>query len=81
VLDPNGVLLDLGAGTLIPDDDRPGHWEGVVEVSRGSSIAGKALQVLIDTGAGRSPAVLHPSNETSGDMATVRFVGAGPTPF
>ncbi len=50
VLDPSGVLLDIGPGKLFSVDGRPGHWEGAVEVSRGSSIVGKALQVLIDTG-------------------------------
>jgi hypothetical protein len=81
VLDPDGVLLDVGPGGLSTIDGLPGHWEGVVEVSRGSSIAGKALQVLIDTGNARSAAVLRPGTEMSGEMATVRFVGAGPAPF
>ncbi len=81
VLDPNGVLLDVGAGTLSSVDGHPGHWDGEVEVSRGSSIAGKALQVLIDTGTARSAAVLDPGNEISGNSATVRVVGAGPAPF
>jgi hypothetical protein len=81
VLDPDGVLLDVGPGGLSTIDGLPGHWEGAVEVSRGSSIAGKALQVLIDTGNARSAAVLRPGTETYGEMATVRFVGAGPAPF
>jgi hypothetical protein len=81
VLDPSGVLLDIGPGKLFPIDGRPGHWEGAVEVSRGSGIVGKALQVLIDTGSARSAAVLQPGDESSGDMTTVRFVGAGAAPF
>jgi hypothetical protein len=81
VLDPNGVLLDVGQGELSSVDGLPGHWEGAVEVSRGSSIVGKALQVLIDTGTARGAAVLQPGTETSGDMTNVRFVGAGPAPF
>ena len=81
VLDPSGVLLDIGPGKLFPVDGRPGHWDGTIEVSLGSSIVGKALQVLIDTGSARSAAVLQPDDESSGDMATVRFVGAGPAPF
>ncbi len=81
VLDPNGVLLDVGTGSLSPVDERPGHWEGTVEVSSGSNIVGKALQVLIDIGTARSAAVLQVDNEISAANAIVSFVGAGRAPF
>ncbi len=76
----DGILLTTGAATLETDHDM-GGWKGVVQILRGTAVAGKALVVEIEIpDGGKGRAQLIPVGEV-GDKATSSVVGLGGQPF
>lgn len=76
----DGILLTTGAARLENDSDMR-TWTGVIQILRGTAVAGKALVVELeipDGGVGR--AQLTPGAEI-GERAQSTVTGLGPPPF
>lgn len=75
----DGILLTTGRASL-EDDPEMGTWKGVLEVLRGTAVAGKALLVNIETPDGkRGRAQLTPMGEMA-DRASSAVTGLGAPP-
>lgn len=76
----DGVLLTTGKAALELDAGM-GNWRGVLQVLRGTAVAGKALVVSIEVPeGGRGLAQLTPMGEI-GEFASAGVSGLGPQPF
>lgn len=76
----DGVLLTTGKAALETDAGM-GSWRGVLQILRGTAVAGKALVVSIETADGRrGRAQLTPMGEI-GEFASAGVSGLGEKPF
>jgi len=76
----DGILLTTGIAAL-EEDHEMGNWRGLVQILRGTAVAGKALVVEIEIPDGpRGRAQLTPVDDV-GERATSRVVGIGVQPF
>lgn len=76
----DGILLTTGIAAL-EEDPEMGNWRGLVQILRGTAVAGKALVVEIEIPDGpRGRAQLTPADDV-GERATSRVVGIGAQPF
>lgn len=76
----DGVLLTTGVAALEHDSEM-GTWKGVVQMLRGTAVAGKALVVSLALSDGkRGKAQLTPMGEI-GERASASVVGLSSQPF
>jgi len=76
----DGILLTTGLAAL-EDDPEMGSWKGVLQVLRGTAVAGKALLVNLEIPeGGRGKAQLTPMGEVA-DRASSAVSGLGAPPY
>jgi len=82
-MDPNGFLLDIGAGDLQINDPDRRTWSGQLTVSKGSCLDGKSLTSMVETSDGtRSLAQVSPGRGSErGRFITLNVKGLGTAPF
>ena len=80
IMGGDGTLLTTGQAALETDTDH-GSWTGIVQVLRGTGVAGKALIVELEIpDGGRGRAQLTPLREVE-DRAQSTVTGLGAPPF
>lgn len=80
IMGDDGILLTTGQAVFETDDEL-GSWKGVLQILRGTAVAGKALVVELEIpGAGRGRAQLTPLRVVD-DRAQSTVTGFGSWPF
>ena len=86
ILDPNGLLVDVGKAILsTTDPESGGTWGGVVRVFNGASLVTKTMKSTLELGNGsRTTALVGPrvGDVVDGELVDLRVVGLDDTvPF
>lgn len=86
ILDPNGMLVDIGKAILsVTDPESGGTWGGVIRVFNGASLVAKTMKSSLVLGNGnRTTALVGPQvgDVVDGELVDLRVVGLEDTvPF
>ena len=77
----DGIFLTTGAAALETDPEM-GSWKGIVQMLRGTAVAGKALVVELEIpDGGTARAQLTPQGEVGTDRFSSAVTGFGDPPF